>query len=120
MNLEDTYEGALERQCDACTAAWGETGLECADTHDGRHSTLAEALAATFNPWTSEEERLEHVGWFMEDAEDIIGQGLAGPPWKVRIVELDDPVKFVVNGKFCIGHSGEKGRGFVKVFGVSK
>jgi len=108
-------------QCEPCTAAWGDIDWDCAETHDEKHVSLAEALASTFNPWESDAERLEHIGWFMEDAEDIIAQGLEGPPWKVRVVKLDDPVKFAVNGKFCIGHSGEKGdRGSVEVFGVSK
>lgn len=105
-------------QCAPCAAAWGFVGLECADLHDERHSTLAEALALAFNPPDTEADRLTHIGWFMEDAEDIIAQGVNGPPWKVKVIKLDDPAKFSVNGKFCLAHSGEKDRGFVEVFGV--
>lgn len=107
---------ASSTQCVPCTAAWGDLGLECADLHDDRHATLAEALALAFNPPDVEADRLTHIGWFMDDAEDIIAQGIEGPPWKVRVITLDPP-KFSVNGKFCVARDGEKGRGFVEVFG---
>ena len=106
-------------QCAPCTAAWGDIDTDCAETHDEKHLSLAEALALAFNPWDTDDERLEHIGWFVEDAEQIIGQGLEGPPWKVKVITLAGPVKFSVNGKFCVMHEGEKGPGFVEVFGMS-
>lgn len=95
-------------QCEPCTAAWGPDIWPCAEEHDERHQTLAEALAQAFNPWELDEDRLQHVGWFMEDAESIIAQGVEGPPWKVKVITLKDKTKFSVNGRFCVFHDGDK------------
>ena len=105
-------------QCEPCTAAWGDIEWGCADRHDDAHQSLAEALALVFNPWESDDARLEHVGWFMEDAEEIISSGkVEGPPWIVKPIVTDADTKFSVNGRFCIAREGEKSRGSVEVYG---
>ena len=62
------------QQCEACTAAWGDIGSNCADRHGSAVLALAARLAEVCQ---HPDPTLQQVGWFTDDAEavlDIMGQ----------------------------------------------
>ena len=90
-----------DQQCEACSAAWGDIGSDCADRHTPAVLKLAAEIASEcgqHNP------TLQQIGWFADDAEAAVAILDECESWEVNMalesVRLPDgyaPI-MVVNG----------------------
>ena len=70
-----------QAMCEPCLAAWGEIGSGCAERHTDAVIGIATIFAGYFGHSTPS---LEQVGWYMDDAEVVLGVCGLQDSWQIE------------------------------------